>query len=76
MSRAFSCRLTDALHERLDRFARHERRSKTAVIVRAIESFLNQQERLASEARRQSLLASALGHDPDCLDEVSTAGWK
>ena len=78
MSRTSSFRLTDKLHERLDRFARSERRGKNSVIVRAIEIYLEQHEQrnLASEARRQSLLASASAGDADWLDQADQSGWK
>jgi predicted DNA-binding protein len=78
MSRTSSFRLTDKLHERLGRFARRERRPKNAVIVKAIETYLDQHERrtLAAEARRQSLLATAAGGDSDWLDHADQSGWK
>jgi predicted DNA-binding protein len=78
MSRTSSFRLSDKLRERLDRFARRERRAKNSVIVRAIETYLDQHERrtLASEARRQSLLANAAGGDAEWLDQADLSGWK
>lgn len=78
MSRTSSFRLSDKLRERLDRFARRERRAKNSVIVRAIETYLDQHERrtLAAEARRQSALANAAGGDADWLDQADQSGWK
>lgn len=78
MSRTSSFRLTDKLHERLDRFARREGGGKNVVIVRAIETYLDQHERrnLAAEARRQSLLASAADGDADWLDHADQSGWR
>jgi predicted DNA-binding protein len=76
MSRTLSFRLTDKLHQRLDRFARRERRPKNSVIITAVETYLDQHERrsLAAEARRQSLLASA--NDGDWLERADPSGWK
>jgi len=78
MSRTSSFRLSDKLHERLDRFVRRERRGKNSVIVTAIETYLGQHERtnLVAEARRQSLLASAAGDDTNWLDQADLSGWK
>jgi predicted DNA-binding protein len=78
MSRTSSFRLTDKLHDRLERFARQQRSRKTSVIVRAIETYLEQHERriLAAEARRQSVLASACNSDEDWLAQADESGWK
>ena len=78
MSRTSSFRLADKLHERLERFARQQRSNKNSVIVRAIETYLEQHERrtLAAEARRQSVLASARDADDDWLGQADQSGWK
>jgi predicted DNA-binding protein len=78
MSRTSSFRLSDKLHERLDRFARRQRRAKNSVIVQAVEIYLDQHEQrnLAAEARRQSLLATTGGGDADWLDHADQTGWK
>jgi predicted DNA-binding protein len=73
-----SFRLSEKLLERLDRFARNGRVTKSAVIVKAIETYLDQHERttLAAEARRQSLLANTAGSDADWLDQADQSGWE
>lgn len=78
MSRTSSFRLSDELHDRLDRFARRQRRGKNAVIVRAIENYLDRHERenLATEARRQSLLASSHDNDSDRFAQADETGWR
>jgi predicted DNA-binding protein len=78
MSRTSSFRLSDELHERLDRFVRRERLGKNSLIVRAIETYLDQHEHrnLAAEARRQSLLANAANDDAEWLEQADQSGWK
>lgn len=78
MSRTSSFRLSDTLHERLDRFVTRVRRGKNSVIVRAIEAYLDQHENqdLAADARRQSLLARAAAHDEDWFGQAETSGWR
>ncbi|MEX2300209.1 MAG: hypothetical protein WD733_04685 [Bryobacterales bacterium] len=78
MSRTSSFRLSDTLHERLDRFVTRVGRGKNAVIVRAIETYLDQHENqdLAADARRQSLLAQAADRDEDWFGQADSSGWK
>ncbi len=67
VSQTFSIRASEELLERLGEFARQTNRRRNAVIVRAIEDYLdlNEMELLKAEARRQSILASKQTHPED-----------
>ncbi len=81
MSQTLSIRASEELLERLGEFARQTDRRRNAVIVRAIEDYLdlNEKESVMAEARRQSLLASAQTHPEDeAWPELAAddSGWK
>jgi predicted transcriptional regulator len=67
ISRTVSIRFSDELLDRLEKFARQTDSRRNAIIVRAIEDYLdlNEKESVKAEARRQSLLASARTHPED-----------
>jgi len=56
-----SFRISEELRVRLERTARHLKKSKNWILNRALEEYLATEasDTLAAEARRQSLLASA-----------------
>ena len=81
VSQTFSIRASEELLDRLGDFARQTNRRRNAVIVRAIEDYLdlNETELLKAEARRQSLLASEQTHPEDeAWPELAAddTGWK
>jgi predicted DNA-binding protein len=78
MSRTSSIRLNEDLYERLERFARRRGRGKSAVIVSAVEDYLNRHElrTLAAEARRQSVAASGQPEDDSWYEQADDTGWK
>lgn len=74
-----SIRLSPRLRKALEIRARREGRGKNWVISRALESYLEdvEQEELAAEARRQSLLASSVSATvEDWAECADFEGWK
>lgn len=74
-----SIRLSPRLRKALEIRARREGRGKNWVISRALESYLEdvEQEELAAEARRQSLLASSVSATvEDWAEGADFEGWK
>lgn len=77
-----SLRLSHSLAERLDRAAKRLARGKSWIINRALEEYLarSSHEELATQARRQSLLAGKRGRgsrqDRFWDDHGDLSGWK
>ena len=61
-STTLSFRISEELRLRLEWTARHLKKSKNWILNRALEEYLNREagDTLSAEARRQSLLASAI----------------
>ena len=75
-----SFRISEPLRARLEQTARHMRKRKNWIIHRALEEYLakTHREALAAEARRQSILASAVT-TPDAefwQAQADTRGWR
>jgi len=75
-----SYRISEELQVRLEQASRHLKRGKNWVINRALEDYLDKvgHESLASEARRQSLLASGVITEDEKFwqKRADTGGWK
>ena len=79
MSRTLNIRVSEDLLKRLGEFARQANRHENSVVVRAIENYLDLNESLRAEARRQSLLAREQQHPEDeaWLELAADhTGWK
>ena len=80
MSQTSSFRISEELHSRLKAFALLMNRNKNWVILQAIQEYLDRhdQELIAAEARRQSLLANAAAHADDeaWFELADEDGWK
>ena len=75
-----SFRIPDGLRDRLDETAKHLKKGKNWIINQALDEYLRKwhREALASEARRQSILANEASTSEDVFwaDQVDTRGWK
>ena len=75
-----SFRIPDDLRIRLEEMAHHMKKGKNWIINRALQEYLarNRYEALAAEARRQSLLASAVTTEEEKFwqDQSDDGGWK
>ena len=72
-----SIRLSPKLRQALERKARQEKRGKNWIISRALENYLehDEKEKLVVEAQRQSLVAAQSESD-DWSDEADLEQWK
>ncbi len=79
-SRTFSCRISDELRARLDEAAKQTGQRKNSIITKALEEYLDRHYRakIASEARRQSLLASREETLEERLwsEQADVDGWR
>lgn len=75
-----SFRISNELRAKLDEAARRLKRGKNAIIVEALQEYLDKvnYQRFLQEARRQSVLASAVSNEDEefWLDQADTRGWK
>lgn len=75
-----SFRIPEDLRIRLEETSRYLKKGKNWIINRALEEYLakNRLGALAAEARRQSLLASAVTTEVEKFwqDEADEAGWR
>lgn len=74
-----SFRIPEDLRIRLEETARHLKKGKNWIINRALQEYLEKahREALAGEARRQSLLASAITPEEEEFwqDQADDGGW-
>jgi len=79
-STALRFRISEELQARLEQTSRYLKRSKSWVINRALEDYLDKMGRdaLAAEARRQSLLASGVVTEDEEFwqTRADTVEWK
>ena len=76
-----SVRMPDELRYRLERTARHLKKGKNWIINQALDEYMRKvdQDTLAAEARRQSLLVSSIEQreSDEFWERISdTRGWK
>jgi predicted DNA-binding protein len=75
-----SFRISNELQARLEEAVHRLKRGKNSIITEALEEYLDRinQQRFLEEARRQSMLASAVpNRDEDVwLEHADTTGWK
>jgi predicted DNA-binding protein len=72
--------ISNELRKRVEHAARGLKRTRNSIITQAIEEYLEKLNRsnFLEEARRQSILASALPNDDEdvWLEHADTSGWK
>ena len=75
-----SFRISNELHARLEEAVHRLKRGKNSIITEALEEYLDRinQQRFLEEARRQSMLASAVANRNEdvWLEHADTTGWK
>jgi predicted DNA-binding protein len=75
-----SFRISTELVRRLEQATRKTKRGKNAIIIQALQEYLDRHDRsrFLEEARRQSLLASSIPdeHQDVWLNNADVRGWK